>query len=60
MIVENSPSGKPVVHGRASSYNNYGCRCQACTKAWADYMRPRIAARRKKAKQANQTVQINF
>lgn len=26
-------------HGRASTYNNYGCRCQRCRDAHADYQR---------------------
>lgn len=28
-----------LVHGRASTYNNYKCRCDECRKAWADYIR---------------------
>lgn len=26
-------------HGKASTYNNHKCRCDACKKAWADYIR---------------------
>lgn len=36
--VELTPSGKPVVHGKASSYNNHKCRCEDCTTAWAKYI----------------------
>ena len=33
---------RPVVrHGTASSYKREGCRCEACRKWWADYMRGR-------------------
>lgn len=28
-----------LIHGRASTYNNYKCRCDECRKAWADYIR---------------------
>jgi ribosomal protein L34E len=37
-IVEYTPSGKLVVHGRASSYNNHKCKCDECTEAWAIYI----------------------
>ncbi len=36
-----------MTHGKSSTYNNYGCRCKPCTKAWAEYMRPRANAWRK-------------
>ena len=41
---------KELVHGKPSTYNNRGCRCDACTKAWAIYMRPRVKAHRDKKK----------
>ncbi|WP_432495331.1 hypothetical protein [Kineococcus gypseus] len=28
-------------HGSANGYRNLGCRCPACTRAWADYSRER-------------------
>lgn len=28
-------------HGTANGYNNLGCRCQPCRKAWADTYRER-------------------
>lgn len=36
--VDLTKAGNPVVHGKASSYNNHGCRCDECTTAWAVYM----------------------
>jgi hypothetical protein len=27
------------VHGTTNCYNNWGCRCDLCRKAWTDYMR---------------------
>lgn len=27
----------PRVHGTASSYTNYGCRCSRCRAAWSTY-----------------------
>ena len=27
------------VHGTTNCYNNLGCRCDECRKAWTDYMR---------------------
>lgn len=39
-----------IQHGLASSYNNHKCRCEPCTKAWAEYMKPRIQKYRKKVK----------
>lgn len=41
---------KELVHGRPSTYNNHRCRCQACTTAWAKYMKPRIAKYREDKK----------
>ena len=29
--------GVEVEHGRYQTYNNYGCRCDDCRTAWADY-----------------------
>ena len=58
--VEKTTSGKDVIHGRASSYNNHGCRCDDCTKAWSDYMRPRIKTYRDKKRRAKQTVSIDI
>jgi hypothetical protein len=31
-----------ITHGKASTYNNHKCRCEACRAAWAAYLRPRI------------------
>lgn len=59
-IVEKTASGKDVVHGRASSYNNHGCRCDPCTKAWREYMQPRIKRYRQKKRQAKLPVQIDI
>lgn len=58
--IEKTTSGKDVVHGRASSYNNHGCRCDECRAAWKDYMRPRIKKYRQDKKQAKLPVQINI
>lgn len=30
---------KPLVHGTLHGYHKYGCRCDACKKARADYYR---------------------
>ena len=30
--------GTPV-HGRASTYSNWGCRCSKCRAAWAEKFR---------------------
>lgn len=57
--VEKTASGKDVVHGRASSYNNHGCRCDECKTAWRDYMRPRIKKYRQKKKHPH-TVSIDI
>lgn len=57
--VEFTHSGKEVVHGRASSYNNHHCRCQECRTAWAAYMAPRIKKHREKKKK-QQGVSINI
>jgi hypothetical protein len=59
--VDFTPKGRPVVHGRASSYNNQGCRCQDCKDAWAKYMHPRLKswrATQKKKKKAGTRVKI--
>lgn len=58
--VELTPSGKPVVHGRASSYNNQGCRCDECKEAWAKYMHPRLKKWRKDKKTTKATVHIKL
>jgi hypothetical protein len=59
--VEHTPSGKLVVHGRASSYNNHKCRCTDCKAAWAMYMYPRLKKHREKKRLAKKTkVQINL
>ncbi len=60
MIVDYTHSGSPVVHGKASSYNNHGCRCDKCRKAWADYMRPRIKKYRANKKKKQETVNIRI
>lgn len=59
-LVELTNSGKPVHHGQASSYNNHGCRCDACTEAWAIYMKPRIKKYRQDKKKKESTVRINL
>lgn len=58
--VEFTHSGKEVVHGRASSYNNHGCRCSECRAAWSKYMAPRIKAYRENKKKKQQGVSINI
>lgn len=59
--VELTASGKEVVHGRASSYNNHGCRCDECTDAWRLYMQPRIKKYREdEKKKKSQTVSIDI
>lgn len=58
--IEKTNSGKEVVHGRASSYNNHGCRCPECTDAWAVYMKPRIKKYRADKKKKDPSVQINL
>lgn len=58
--VELTHSGKEVVHGRASSYNNHGCRCDECKAAWTAYMRPRIKKYRADKKKKKMGVQINL
>lgn len=37
------PKGRNIVHGTNSGYT-YGCRCEICKKAHADYNRPRVKA----------------
>lgn len=37
--------GVPV-HGTISTYNNYKCKCTKCRRAWADYMRHKMAVYR--------------
>lgn len=32
----------------SSTYNNHGCRCSDCTRAWAEYVRERYWRRRGK------------
>lgn len=34
-------------HGTYNAYINYGCRCEACTKANSDYVRERREKRKK-------------
>lgn len=36
-----------LAHGKASTYNNRGCRCAKCKAAWAEYLRPKQQARRR-------------
>lgn len=36
------PDGVP--HGSASTYSNWGCRCEPCTKAQVEYCRPYVRA----------------
>ena len=45
-------------HGSASTYNNHKCRCDKCTKAWADYMRPRMKAYRAKDKKKGVSIKL--
>jgi hypothetical protein len=44
------PPETPIIHGRASTYTNLGCRCGPCTQAVRDYNkksgRSRIASRK--------------
>ena len=46
---EGVPAG---VQHNASTYSNWGCRCQACTQEWAKYILAQYHARR--AAQADQ------
>lgn len=39
-------ANKEPIHGKPSTYNNHKCRCKPCTKAWAEYMAPRVKAYR--------------
>lgn len=48
------PELKELSHGKPSTYNNHKCRCEECTKAWAEYMAPRIKAHRAKKKAAEE------
>lgn len=34
-----------VPHGKSTTYSNHGCRCEPCSKAWADYIRRRRSER---------------
>ncbi len=59
--VDFTPSGKEVIHGRPSSYNNHGCRCLECTRAWAVYMKDRVKKwRHDKKKDPSKGVMINL
>lgn len=49
--VDRTKSGKPVRHGRATSYSAHGCRCDDCRTAASAYhkeMRHRSAALRER------------
>lgn len=48
---------KQPVHGRASTYNNYKCRCDECRKAWADYIREGGYVRRYQEKKRQEKLQ---
>lgn len=37
-------------HGTANGYNNLDCRCDACKKAWADYVAQQRLNRSRKAR----------
>ena len=46
---------KEITHGLPSTYNNRKCRCEECTKAWAEYINERgyvirYRARKQKAR----------
>lgn len=59
--VELTTGGREVKHGSPSSYNNHGCRCEECTKAWADYMRDRMRKyRADKKKKQKKGVKVNI
>lgn len=47
-------SGKPVIHGQASTYNNHKCGCKECKAAWAKYVKDRgyVAKFREKERKA--------
>lgn len=55
---------KAIIHGKPSSYNNLGCRCTLCKKAWADYMRERVRKWRKidreRKKEQRKRISINL
>lgn len=38
-----------MIHGKAGTYNNRGCRCTLCKAAWAAYLKPRQQAQRRAA-----------
>lgn len=42
---------KKLEHGKASTYNNHGCRCDLCKAAWNKYMKPRVRVWRKAKKE---------
>jgi len=58
--VDVTAGGNEVKHGAASSYNNHGCRCGDCTKAWAEYMRDRMRTYRANKKKKQHGVKINL
>lgn len=49
-----------IQHGIPSSYNNKKCRCEECTVAWREYMRPRIKAYRQRLKDQEKKKGVNF
>lgn len=42
---ELGPEGRPVIHGLASTYNNYRCRCEPCREAKSAQGRTGYASR---------------
>lgn len=58
--VDFTPSGKEVVHGRPSSYNNHKCRCDDCTSAWAKYISDKGYVKNFRQKKKKGHVRINL
>ena len=49
-----------LIHGRASTYNNYKCKCDECRKAWADYIREGGYVRRYQEKQRQKKLEAKI
>lgn len=58
--VDFTPSGKPVVHGSASTYNNHKCGCEDCRAAWAKYVNDRGYVKKFREKKKKRGTKINL
>jgi hypothetical protein len=45
-------------HGTPSRYNNHGCRCSDCRKAWNSYIRERVNEWRRKRKKSQALINL--